>query len=653
MDNPSFKNDNNYELRQETTENNDRLRQLDDREIVLTIENLELTPQNQRNHFRKRNVHQWPSTIADYSVAKLYILQWLPEYSSTKFVGDLLAGLTIGLTVIPQSMALASIAGLPPQYGLYSSFVSPLVYALFGTSKAVTMGPSAIVALLTYNAIRDRGPAYATLLCFLSGSVQLLMSFTGMGMIMKFISEPVFKGFTSAVGILIICSQLKDLTGTKGHGATLYQMLSSFSGDIKNLSFGDTAIGIVCIITLQILKSLSIIRVGSKIKELQTPTHKFINNSLWIVGAFRNMFVVILCSAIGYHYVKHSNHDITSSVKPPIPFKVIDKIPVGLPQLSWPEFNRNVDGRVEGLYEMISNMGLSVIVVPLISLLENISLCRRFADGKLVDTNQELLALGLSNLGTSFVHGFPVTGALARGSLNYASGVQTPLGGLYTGLSVMAGLIFLTPYFYYIPKASLASVIIATSFCMIDVESVKRIYKSKKKDLLLGLFTFFACLVFPLEMGVVAGIVFDIGFILHSAAKPKITVQMQKSPDDVKYLLMTPDRYLIFPSIEYVSKLIASHNCTEKIPVVIDGTKIFEADFTTANAFSILSKDLGRNGQKMYMYNLKSSVINVFKGIKNNSISICSDKKEIEEQLKNQMIALQTAGKVVTRSNLI
>lgn len=116
------------------------------------------------------------------------------------------------------------------------------------------MGPSAIVALLTYNAIRDRGPAYATLLCFLSGSVQLLMSFTGMGMIMKFISEPVFKGFTSAVGILIICSQLKDLTGTKGHGATLYQMLSSFSGDIKNLSFGDTAIGIVCIITLQILK---------------------------------------------------------------------------------------------------------------------------------------------------------------------------------------------------------------------------------------------------------------------------------------------------------------------------------------------------------------------------------------------------------------
>ncbi|XP_016657179.1 sodium-independent sulfate anion transporter [Acyrthosiphon pisum] len=305
---------------------------------------------------------------------------------------------------------------------------------------------------------------------------------------------------------------------------------------------------------------------------------------------------------------------------------------------------------------MIFFMGSGIIVIPLISLLENISLCRTFAEGKPVDTDQELLAIGLANLGNSFFQGFTGSGAIARGALNYSSGVRTPLGGLYTGLTVMAALVYLTPYFYYIPKTSLAAVIIAASFMMVDVNIVKHIYKSKKRDLVLMLITFFSCLFLPLEYGVLIGIVANVGFIMFSAAKPKISIQVQKNHDGIKYLLLTPDRYLIFPSMEYVRQTITKHGLALGIPVVIDGSSIFEADFTTANVFSMMSRDFSKKGQFLYLFNLKPSVANVFKGIKNCNIFLCANKDELDELLRKHFgpsqIQEQCQNKTIWTSKL-
>ncbi|XP_050540917.1 sodium-independent sulfate anion transporter-like isoform X3 [Daktulosphaira vitifoliae] len=599
--------------------------------------NVEINDQDREYHvgyYSVNLIYKCPHTFLDCISKKLYILHWLPEYSMGNFFGDLLAGLTIGLTVIPQSMGLAGIAGVPAQFGLYSSFISPIVYAFMGTSKSVPMGPSAIVALLTYNTIQDQGPTYATFLCFITGIIQILMHFTGMAMLMNFISVPVTTGFTTAVGILIICSQIKDLTGIKVRGATLIQMVQSLTKDIKNVNvenYTDTVIGVSCILTLQVLKMLSNIHVGIKNQEQKMSKHNILIKILWMIGAFRNLFVVIVCCFISYYYINYSNHTVKASSSRPISFKIIGKIPSGLPQLKWPEFNINVDRKEEGFIKIVTNMGFGIIVVPLISMLESISLSRKFADGNAVNTSQEFLAIGLSNIGSSFVQGFPGSGALARGALNYSSGVKTPLGGLYTGITVMVALIFLTPYFYYIPKASLASVIIAASFSMIEIEPIKIIYYSKKKDLIFVFVTFFACLVFPLEIGVLFGIFLNIGFILSSAAKPKISIEIQKTSNDVKYLLLTPDRYLIFPSTENVRKLITEYDNSGELSIVIDGSRIFEADFTTANVFSTISHDLSRKGQKMYMFNLKPSVIRVFDGINDSHIIFCSNKQELEE----------------------
>ncbi|XP_027845500.2 sodium-independent sulfate anion transporter-like isoform X1 [Aphis gossypii] len=634
MDNPKYEHDNGSQ--QNSTINNGNL-QLNygtgNNDVILAVDDAELSKitSNQNKIFIQHTKGTFLKNPTNFTKRKLFILQWIFIYSSEDFLGDLLAGITIGLTVIPQSMALASIVGIPAQYGLYSSFVGTFIYLLFGTSKVVPMGPTAIVALLINNTIGTRGPAYATLLCFLTGVIQTLMSFAGLGIIVNFISVPVCSGFTSAAAILVITSQLKDLIGVKGGGGNLLKMCRTVLEHISNISIGDTIMGFACIGTVMLLKAFSTTRIGPKEEELQTAWQKNVNKLIWAIGAFRNSFVVIVCSIICYCCVHKTNHDITSDWAPPIPFKVIGKIPYGLPHFQWPEFSNSN----ESFLDIILFMGSGIIVIPLISLLENISLCRTFAEGKPIDTDQELLAIGMANIGNSFFQGFAGSGAIARGALNYSSGVRTPLGGLYTGLTVMAALLFLTPYFYYIPKTSLAAVIIAASFMMVDVKMVKYVYNSKKKDLVLMLITFFSCLFLPLEYGVLIGIVANVGFIMCSAAKPKISIQVQKNCDGIKYLLLTPDRYLIFPSMEYVRQTITKHGLALGIPVVIDGSSIFEADFTTANVFSMMSLDFSKKGQYLYLYNLKPSVASVFKGIKNCNIYLCANKDELNELLRN------------------
>ncbi|XP_022162618.1 sodium-independent sulfate anion transporter-like isoform X2 [Myzus persicae] len=480
MDNPRYEHDNGPQQNSTVINGNLQLNNCTgNNDITLAVDDVESSKlaSNQKTTFTQHSKGTCLKNLTTFTKRKLFILQWIPAYSGDDFLGDLLAGITIGLTVIPQSMALASIVGIPAQYGLYSSFIGTFIYLLFGTSKVVPMGPTAIVGLLISNTIGTRGSAYATLLCFLTGIIQTLMSFAGLGIIVNYISVPVSSGFTSASAILVITSQVKDLIGVKGGGGNLLKMVRTVLDHISNISTGDTVMGFTCIGAVMLLKAFSTTRIGPKEEELQTLWQKYVNKFIWAIGAFRNSFVVIVCSIICYWCVHKTNHDITSDWPPPIPFKVIGKIPHGLPHFQWPEFS-NKD---ESFFDIIFFMGSGIIVIPLISLLENISLCRTFAEGKPVDTDQELLAIGLANLGNSFFHGFAGSGAIARGALNYSSGVRTPLGGLYTGLTVMAALVFLTPYFYYIPKTSLAAVIIAASFMMVDVKMVKHIYRSKSK----------------------------------------------------------------------------------------------------------------------------------------------------------------------------
>lgn len=203
---------------------------------------------------------------------RLPILDWLPKYDSNCAIGDLVAGITVGLTIIPQALAYANVAGLPAQYGLYSSFLGCFIYIFFGSCKDVPMGPTAIAALLTYQAVNGRGPQHAILLCFLTGLVQILMGIFGLGksshhysnqpkltfitlgFLIDFVSGPVSSGFTSAVALIIVTSQIKDVLGITASGGTFIQTWTSIFNDIHNTNVWDTVFGITCIAVLLIMR---------------------------------------------------------------------------------------------------------------------------------------------------------------------------------------------------------------------------------------------------------------------------------------------------------------------------------------------------------------------------------------------------------------
>ncbi|CAH0564734.1 unnamed protein product [Brassicogethes aeneus] len=560
------------------------------------------------------------------------ICSWLPKYNRDDAIGDLVAGVTVGLTVIPQALAYSNIAGLPAQYGLYSSFLGCFVYIFLGSCKDVPMGPTAIASLLTYQTINKYGVQHAILLCFLTGSVQLLMGIFGLGFLIDFVSGPVSSGFTSAVALIIVTSQVKDVLGIKASGSTFVNTWQSISQDIHNTNAWDTVFGISCIAVLLIMRILATIRIGpTENDENKQPNRfqKLVNSTFWLIGTSRNAILVIVGGFIGYTFCLNGEP----------PFKVIGALPQGLPTPMVPPFGyENVSNGTTAIVsftEMVTDLGSGILVVPLIGLLENIAICKAFSNGKPVDATQELLAIGLSNIANSFVQSFPGSGSLSRSAVLNSSGVRTPLSGLYTSILVILALLFFTPYFYYIPKATLAAIIIAAVVFMVEVKVVKPMWRSKKSDLILGLATFIACLVLPLEVGIIVGVGINLLFILYHAARPKISVEKLTTHSGIDYMMLTPDRCLIFPSVDYVRNLVTKHSIRQGIPVVIDCSHIYGADYTAATVVETLTQDFAARDQPLFFYNLKPAVSAVFEGLSPKEFVVYYNEDTIDELLKS------------------
>lgn len=319
------------------------------------------------------------------------------------------------------------------------------------------MGPTAIASILTFQAAGGVWQR-AVLLSFLTGIIEILMGVMGLGFLIDFVSGPVSSGFTSAVALIILSSQVKDIFGIRATGNTFVEMWTSIFEDIHNIRVGDTVLGFVCIVVLLLMRSLSSVKIGPKDDSQKSLFQRIVNKTLWLIGTSRNAILVVVCGGIGSIFY-HAGEDH---------FKLIGYIPPGLPAFQPPPFsipeimvNGTVTQQGETFGEMVANMGSGLIVVPLIALLENIAICKAFSSGKAVDATQELLAIGTANLANSFVQGYPGTGALSRGAVFNASGSRTPLGSLYTGILVILALLFFTPYFFYIPKSALAAIIIA------------------------------------------------------------------------------------------------------------------------------------------------------------------------------------------------
>ncbi|XP_026724924.1 sodium-independent sulfate anion transporter-like [Trichoplusia ni] len=491
------------------------------------------------------------------------IIQWSKTYSSEKAIGDLIAGITIALTLIPQSIAYASLAGFEPQYGLYSSFMGPFIYAFMGTCAQVNLGPSALLSLLTFTYTNGTNADFAMLLAFFSGIVQLVAGTAQLGFLVEFISVPVVSGFTSAAALTIASSQIKGLLGLNFSADTFISTWRNFFLHVKEVRLNDTMLSLGCCIMLQGMKILKDVKI--KTKGDDEKGHKkalVMQRALWFVGVARNATVVALATVTAYLAYEDTSN----------PFLLTGDITPGLPAVRPPPFQTTVGNTTYTAGEMISHLGTGLIVVPLVGILGNIAIAKAFAQGKPVDATQEIIALGVCNLVSSFFQSIPVNGSFSRSAVSNASGVKTPGSGIYTGILVILTLVLLTPFFYFIPRSALASVIVCAVLQMVDYEIVKKLWKHSKLDIITLLGTFLCCLFLGIEIGLLCGVGIDAVLLLYYHSRPPLDVQYIDNGSFPAHFAIHPVGGLHFAGAERVrSKLLSLQQPRAALTTTADG----------------------------------------------------------------------------------
>ncbi|KAL7737536.1 hypothetical protein ACLKA6_007661 [Drosophila palustris] len=507
-----------------------------------------------------------PSTITN----KFPILKWLPRYRSSYIVQDFIAGFTVGLTTIPQAIAYGVVAGLEPQYGLYSAFMGCFMYIIFGSCKDVTIATTAIMALMV-NQYAQLSPDYAVFVCFLAGCIILLLGLLNMGVLVRFISIPVITGFTMAAATTIGSAQINNLVGLKSPSNDLLPSWEFFFTHLPSIGVWDALLGVLSLVFLLLMKQVTKIKWGHRI------FWKYLSLS-------RNALAVIFGTFLAY-ILSRDGHQ---------PFRVTGNITAGVPPFRLPPFSTTVEGEYVSFGDMISTVGASLGSIPMIAILEIVAISKAFSKGKIVDASQEMIALGMCNIMGSFVLSMPVTGSFTRTAVNNASGVRTPLGGAVTGALVLMALAFLTQTFYFIPKSTLAALIIAAMISLVEPERISEMWKSKKRDLFPFLVTIVTCLFWSLEYGILCGIAANLVYILYSSARPQVQITLEKI-NGCEVALVDVKQKLDYASAEFLKEKVVrfvNHLDSKIHLVVIKGQEINSIDYTVAMNVISLQGDL-------------------------------------------------------------
>lgn len=356
------------------------------------------------------------------------------------------------------------------------------VYVLLGTCKDSTIGSTAVASLMTFQFAQGSWQR-SVLLTFLTGIIEILMAIFKLGCLVEFVSGPVSAGFTSAVALIVSTSQMRSMLGVKSEGDSFLATWISMFKDIEHARLADTCLGFGCVFLLLAMRSLGKLKIGPKDEARKSSFHRVFNHVIKFFSTSRNASVVILFTLIAMHLdAKGTN-----------PFRLTGKIPKGMPSFSLPPFS--IEARPgnetagippvpgQNFLQMVQSLGYGLIIVPLMALLETMSVCKAFAKGKQIDITQEMIACGVGNIGTSLFSGYRCNGGLARSAVNNASGCRTNMSNLYIGVIVVLALNFLTDYFAFIPKAVLAAIIISAVIFQVQYQVVTPMWRSKRKSI--------------------------------------------------------------------------------------------------------------------------------------------------------------------------
>ena len=413
------------------------------------------------------------------------IIGWLPNYKKKWLKGDAVAGITVGVVLIPQGLAYAMIAGLPPIYGLYAALVPPLIYTIFGTSRNISVGPVAMDSIIVASGVAALAAVGTTqfvtlaiLLGFIVGIIQLLFGLFRIGFLVNFISKPVISGFTSGAAVIIALSQVKYILGvqietTHGVGELVIALLTV----IKTTNIFNLIVGLMSIVILVLFKKY--------LKKVPAP------------------LVVVFLGIIVVKYLGLQVYGIS----------IVGSIPKGLPKFTVPSFDYNT------IIELLP-LALTLAVIGFTEAFSIGKSLEKSEDDTKISANKEFTALGLSNMVGAFFLSFVVTSSFSRSAVNNNSGANTQLATVFATIIVAFTLLFLTPVFYFLPKAVIASIIIVAILGLFDYKMPIKLWKYDKKDAVILLITFLVTITLGIKEGILTGVILSIVMVIYNSTKP-------------------------------------------------------------------------------------------------------------------------------------
>ena len=531
------------------------------------------------------------------------VLTWGRAYTRSALSNDLMAALIVTIMLIPQSLAYALLAGLPPEAGLYASIVPIMLYAVFGTSRALAVGPVAVVSLMTAAALSNivgqgtMGYAVAALsLAGLSGIILLAMGLFRLGFVANFLSHPVIAGFITASGIIIAASQLKHILGIYVEGHNLLELVISIIEHLSETNWITAIIGI--------LATVFLFWVRKGLKPLLTKLG--LGSTLTGVMVKAGPVLVVVATTLAVWLFDLSE----------IGVKIVGEVPQSLPPLTLPSFSP----------DLLGQLLLPAFLISIIGFVESISVAQTLAAKKRqrIDPDQELIGLGAANIGASLTGGFPVTGGFSRSVVNFDAGAETPAAGAFTAIGLAIAALALTPLIFFLPKATLAATIIVAVLSLVDFSILKRSWSYSKADFAAVLATILITLGMGVEAGVSAGVGLSILLHLYKSSKPHIAevgqvpgtehfrnILRHKVLTHPEIVTLRVDESLYFANARFLEEKIQNRVAADKNVrhVILQCSAINEIDFSALESLEAINERLGEMDVKLHLSAVKGPVM--------------------------------------------
>ena len=543
------------------------------------------------------------------SLARRYlpILDWGAEYTGKTFTNDLIVAGIVTVMLIPQSLAYALLAGLPPQVGLYASMAPLILYAIFGTSRTLAVGPVAVASLMTAaaaGAIASQGtPEYlgaAIALALISGLLLLAMGLLRLGFLANFLSHPVISGFITASGIQIAAGQLASVLGIKAHGESLVDLLKSMWPNLGHVNPYTAVIGFAS------LAFLFWVRRGLKPLLLR---FGFGERTAGILAKVGPAVAIAVATAAVWGFGLDARG-----------VRIVGTVPQGLPRLSLPPLDPT-------LWKTIL---VPALLISIVGYVESISVALTLAAKRRqrIDPDQELIALGMSNVGAAVSGGFPVTGGFARSVVNFEAGAETPAAGAFTAVGIARATLFLTPLLFYLPNATLAATIIVAVLGLVDLGALKHTWHYSRADGAAMAATILLTLVEGVEAGLLAGVGLSIFLHLYQTSRPHVAVVGQ-IPGTMNFrnvarhvvvtspeiLSLRVDASLYFPNArfieDYINRAVAANPAVRH--VILECPAVNTIDASALESLEAINHRLKDGGITLHLSEVKGPIMDRLK----------------------------------------